>query len=116
MESTCSEGVVGSPIRHRAKATLLRAAILGAGMFVLKVDLDGGAERFRPTRQHLPRRPRRAQQRQPFVQPGRAEFAAVPAESIDYAVMEHCVGAGVDIRMVALDAGWSDLGAWDAVW
>ena len=25
-------------------------------------------------------------------------------------------GSGIDIRMVPLDAGWSDLGAWDAVW
>ena len=51
-----------------------------------------------------------------FVRPGKAEFAAIPAESIDYAVMEHCPGSGFDIRMVPLDAGWTDLGAWDAVW
>jgi mannose-1-phosphate guanylyltransferase/mannose-6-phosphate isomerase len=51
-----------------------------------------------------------------FVRPGKAEFANVPAESIDYAVMEHCPGSEFDIRMVPLDAGWSDLGAWDAVW
>lgn len=45
-------------------------------------------------------------------------FAAIPAESIDYAVMEPASRAqsGVTIRMVPLDAGWSDLGAWDAVW
>jgi mannose-1-phosphate guanylyltransferase/mannose-6-phosphate isomerase len=40
----------------------------------------------------------------------------VPAESVDYAVLERCPGSGIDIRMVPLDAGWSDLGAWDAVW
>jgi mannose-1-phosphate guanylyltransferase/mannose-6-phosphate isomerase len=40
----------------------------------------------------------------------------VPAESVDYAVLEKCPGSGVDIRMVPLDAGWNDLGAWDAVW
>jgi mannose-1-phosphate guanylyltransferase/mannose-6-phosphate isomerase len=50
-----------------------------------------------------------------FVRPGRAEFAAVPAESIDYAVMEKCPGV-LDIRMQPLAAGWNDLGAWDAVW
>ncbi|MBK1712481.1 cupin domain-containing protein, partial [Rubrivivax gelatinosus] len=27
-----------------------------------------------------------------------------------------CPGSGQAIRMVALDAGWSDLGAWEAVW
>jgi mannose-1-phosphate guanylyltransferase/mannose-6-phosphate isomerase len=53
-----------------------------------------------------------------FVRPGKAEFAAIPSESIDYAVMEKCPAesATFDIRMVPLSAGWSDLGAWDAVW
>jgi mannose-1-phosphate guanylyltransferase/mannose-6-phosphate isomerase len=51
-----------------------------------------------------------------FVRPGKAEFAAVPAESVDYAVMEHCAQAGIELRMVPLAAGWNDLGAWDAVW
>ena len=53
----------------------------------------------------------------PFVRPGRAEFEAIPAESVDYAVMEKCPGsAGFAIRMMPLAAGWSDLGAWDGVW
>ena len=45
-------------------------------------------------------------------------FAAIPSESIDYAVMEPAsrAGSGLSVRMVPLDAGWSDLGAWDAVW
>ena len=52
-----------------------------------------------------------------FVRHGKAEFAAVPSESIDYAVMEKCPSSGgFPVKMVALDAGWSDLGAWDAVW
>ncbi len=51
-----------------------------------------------------------------FVRPDTASFAAIPADSVDYAVMEKCPGSAFDIRMVKLDAGWSDLGAWDAVW
>ncbi len=51
-----------------------------------------------------------------FVRPGKSEFERVPSESIDYAVMERCPGSEFDICMVPLDAGWSDLGAWDAVW
>ncbi len=51
-----------------------------------------------------------------FVRPGKAEFAAIPAESVDYAVMEQCPGSPFPTKMVPLDAGWSDLGAWDAVW
>jgi mannose-1-phosphate guanylyltransferase/mannose-6-phosphate isomerase len=51
-----------------------------------------------------------------FIRPTREAFLAVPSESVDYAVMEHCPGSAFDIRMVPLDAGWNDLGAWDAVW
>jgi len=52
-----------------------------------------------------------------FIRPGKTEFQAIPSESIDYAVMEKCPASDAfDIRMVPLDAGWSDLGAWDAVW
>jgi mannose-1-phosphate guanylyltransferase/mannose-6-phosphate isomerase len=41
-----------------------------------------------------------------------AAFAATPSDSIDYAVMEHTTGGAV----VPLDAGWSDVGAWPALW
>ena len=51
-----------------------------------------------------------------FVRPDKALFTAVPSESIDYAVIEKCAGSQYQIKMVELDAGWNDLGAWDAVW
>ncbi|MFG6448279.1 mannose-1-phosphate guanylyltransferase/mannose-6-phosphate isomerase [Roseateles sp. BYS180W] len=51
-----------------------------------------------------------------FVRPDKALFAQIPAESVDYAVMEHCPGSAFALRMVELNAGWSDLGAWEAVW
>ncbi|VVE31925.1 mannose-1-phosphate guanyltransferase [Pandoraea morbifera] len=51
-----------------------------------------------------------------FLRPDRDAFLEVPGESIDYAVIERCPGSEFPIKMVALDAGWSDLGAWDAVW
>ena len=89
-----------------------------AGMFVLRASVWLGAlERLRPdiaAATRLAWDARRSDER--FVRPGAAEFAAVPAESVDYAVMERCPGSGQPIRMVALDAGWNDLGAWDAVW
>jgi mannose-1-phosphate guanylyltransferase/mannose-6-phosphate isomerase len=47
-----------------------------------------------------------------FYRADAAAFAACPADSIDYAVMEKISGAMV----VRLDAGWSDVGAWDALW
>ena len=53
-----------------------------------------------------------------FVRPSRDAFAAIPAESIDYAVMEPIAAkpGSFDLRMVPLAAGWNDLGAWEAVW
>ena len=51
-----------------------------------------------------------------FIRPGKEEFKAIPSESIDYAVIEKCSGSQFPIKMVELDAGWNDLGAWDAVW
>jgi mannose-1-phosphate guanylyltransferase/mannose-6-phosphate isomerase len=51
-----------------------------------------------------------------FIRPGKEEFKAIPSESIDYAVIEKCPKSLYNIRMVELDAGWNDLGAWDAVW
>lgn len=51
-----------------------------------------------------------------FIRPSRDEFSAVPSESIDYAVMEQCHNSQFAVKMIPLDAGWSDLGSWDAVW
>jgi mannose-1-phosphate guanylyltransferase/mannose-6-phosphate isomerase len=51
-----------------------------------------------------------------FVRPDKALFTAVPSESIDYAVIEKCAGSQYHVKMVELDAGWNDLGVWDAVW
>ena len=47
-----------------------------------------------------------------FFRLDEAAFAAVSADSIDYAVMEHTGVAAV----VPMDVGWSDVGAWPALW
>ncbi|MDP3622094.1 MAG: mannose-1-phosphate guanylyltransferase/mannose-6-phosphate isomerase [Polynucleobacter sp.] len=51
-----------------------------------------------------------------FVRPNKALFSGIPSESIDYAVIEKCPGSQYHVKMVELNAGWNDLGAWDAVW
>ena len=51
-----------------------------------------------------------------FVRPDKEAFKSIPAESIDYAVIEHLPNSNITINMVPLDAGWNDLGSWDAVW
>jgi mannose-1-phosphate guanylyltransferase/mannose-6-phosphate isomerase len=93
-----------------------------AGIFVLKASVWLKAlEHFRPdihlaTIQAWLQRSADANSAISFVRPGKAEFAAIPAESVDYSVMERCPGSSFPIQMVPLNAGWTDLGAWDAVW
>ena len=89
-----------------------------AGMFVLKASVWLQAlDTFRPdilTATRSAWEQRRADGH--FIRPGEQAFKDTPSDSIDYAVMERAPGAGLPITMVPLDAGWSDLGAWDAVW
>jgi mannose-1-phosphate guanylyltransferase/mannose-1-phosphate guanylyltransferase/mannose-6-phosphate isomerase len=47
-----------------------------------------------------------------FLRLPHAAFSAVPAKSIDYAVMERTSRAAV----VPADFGWSDVGSWNALW
>jgi mannose-1-phosphate guanylyltransferase/mannose-6-phosphate isomerase len=89
-----------------------------AGIFVLKASVwmaaleHFGADIASDTRLAWQAQTRDAS----FVRPARDAFERVRSESIDYAVMERCPGSGIDMQVVALDAGWNDLGAWDAVW
>jgi len=89
-----------------------------SGMFVLKASVWLAAlKTFRPDIESAVRAAWATRSADAsFVRPGKAEFAQVPSESVDYAVMERCPGSAHDIRMVSLDAGWNDLGAWEAVW
>lgn len=90
-----------------------------AGIFVLKASVWMAAlERFRPDIAQLSRiawEKRAIDSATRFIRPCKADFIAIPADSIDYAVMEHCPDSDFTIKMVPLVAGWSDLGAWDAV-
>ena len=47
-----------------------------------------------------------------FIRPDRDAFIACPDDSIDYAVMEKTSSAVV----IPLDAGWSDVGSYAALW
>lgn len=89
-----------------------------AGLFVLKASVWLAAlETFRPDiLQATTAAWAKKNSDGAFVRPDRASFEAVPSESVDYAVMEKCPSSIFPIEMVPLDAGWSDLGAWDAVW
>ena len=47
-----------------------------------------------------------------FIRVHKESFIASPSESIDYAVMEQAASTIV----IPLEAGWSDIGSWDALW
>ena len=47
-----------------------------------------------------------------FLRVDKLKFESCPSESADYAVMEKTKDAVV----VALDAGWSDIGSWSSLW
>ena len=59
-----------------------------------------------------------------FSRVAKEVFAQCPSDSIDYAVMERlAAGAGAPANaalppgvVIPLSAGWSDVGAWDALW
>lgn len=110
---------VEKPTLEVAKCYLAQGKYFwNAGIFVLKASVWLKAlEQSRPdilqaTKVAWNKRSAEAQ----FIRPGKDEFEAVPSESVDYAAIERCPGSPIPIKMVPLDAGWSDLGSWDAVW
>jgi mannose-1-phosphate guanylyltransferase / mannose-6-phosphate isomerase len=93
-----------------------------SGMFVLRASTWLAAlKEFRPdildaTQKAWDQKTEDQADGTPFVRPDKELFSAIPSESIDYAVIEKCPGSNYQIKMVELNAGWNDLGAWDAVW
>jgi mannose-1-phosphate guanylyltransferase/mannose-6-phosphate isomerase len=59
-----------------------------------------------------------------FVRVGKEAFANCPSDSIDYAVMERIAAGAAEPGsnrlppgvVIPLSAGWSDVGAWEALW
>lgn len=54
-----------------------------------------------------------------FIRLDRAAFEQCPSDSIDYAVMERLTAGTPGLPesvVIPLAAGWSDVGAWDALW
>lgn len=83
------------------------------GIFLLRADaylaaLEAHAPAILAAAREAMARGRRAGGR---IHPDAAAFAASPADSIDYAVMEKAE----KVAMVPVDMGWSDVGSWDAL-
>jgi mannose-1-phosphate guanylyltransferase/mannose-6-phosphate isomerase len=52
----------------------------------------------------------------PICAQAKAEFVVIPTVSDDYAAIERCPDTSFLIKMVPLNAGLKNLGAWDSVW
>ena len=94
------------------------AHLWNAGLFVVKASVWLKlVERFEPNILEALRQAWKTGETDgQFFRPDAELFKASPSISADYAVIEKCPSAGEPVEVVELTAGWSDLGAWDAVW
>jgi mannose-1-phosphate guanylyltransferase/mannose-6-phosphate isomerase len=116
------ERFVEKPNEATAKQYLAEGGYFwNGGMFVLKASVWLAAlKEFRPdilvaTEKAWKEKAADVSGDAQFIRPAKELFNAISSESVDYAVIEKCPGK-LPIKMVELDAGWNDLGAWDAVW
>ena len=93
-----------------------------SGMFVMRTStwLDA-LQQFNPYMLKVTKNAWQVKSRDFFdlieiIRPGKDEFESIPSESIDYVVIEKCPNSHFLVKMVELNAGWNDLGAWEAVW
>lgn len=113
------ERFVEKPDRETAEAYLASGDYFwNSGIFLLRarrwLDL---VERFRPDIAQAVRAAYAGGQHDlDFHRVDAEAFAASPSDSIDYAVMEPLSQEVGQCLVVPLDAGWSDIGAWGALW
>lgn len=92
-----------------------------SGIFVMKASVWlANIQRFRPEIASACRNAYEASLAdQDFLRPEKTAFSACPSDSIDYAVMEPLTdpeGERGAVMVVPLEARWSDVGAWSALW
>jgi mannose-1-phosphate guanylyltransferase len=103
------------PDRLRAEAYVADGGCYwNSGMFLFRASVFlGELKRFRPDiLEACEQAIGTVAQDMDFIRVDADRFGACPADSIDYAVMERTTAAA----MVPLDAGWSDIGSWSALW
>ena len=113
-------GFTEKPDRATAEAYLAGGDHLwNSGMFLLRASVWlQQLERFQPDMLEACRRAWEGGRADgDFCRIDAEAFAACPEDSIDYAVMEPLAREGdVPALVIPLDAGWSDVGSWDALW
>ena len=113
------QGFVEKPDRETAEEYVASGDYFwNAGIFVLKASRWLALiEDFRPDILTAVKQAYESGQRDlDFLRVDQAAFAASPSDSIDYAVMEPLSQRPGECLVVPLDAGWSDIGAWAALW
>lgn len=113
------EAFVEKPALDTAKRYLASGNYLwNSGIFVLRASLWLDAiNRFRPDILASVREAvTLGRQDADFFRLDREAFWCCPSDSIDYAVMEKIAGQSEQVITLPLDAGWSDLGSWLALW
>lgn len=50
-----------------------------------------------------------------FIRFNKTVSKKIPSESIDYAVLENAVDLNIPVKVIKLNAGWDDLGSWEAL-
>ena len=115
MDASRIERFVEKPDRETAREYLAsKAYYWNSGMFMFKASVIAAElEKFVPEVVKTCRSViDGGSQDLDFFRISKDLFSTVPADSIDYAVMEK-TDKGV---MIGFDAGWNDLGSWEALW
>lgn len=90
-----------------------------SGIFLMKTSLwlDAIKEFAPEIYQQVTKSVEHGQSDGQFFRLNKDDFTNCPDDSIDYAVMENVSGSNkFKSALVSLDAGWSDIGSWAAVW
>ncbi len=115
------ESFVEKPDAARARRFIAsRKYTWNSGMFMLRASCwSETLARFAPDIAAAAEKAwSRAQRDGDFLRLDADAFRACRSDSIDKAVAERLAGGkgSPQLRMVPLDAGWSDIGSWDAIW
>jgi mannose-1-phosphate guanylyltransferase len=120
------EQFVEKPSAKTAKQYLEQEYLWNSGMFLMRADCY--LQALKTYRNDIfiacEKAMANTHQDMDFIRIDTEAFTACPNESIDYAVMEPLAsvndfnlnGDGPAVVVASLDAGWSDIGSWSALW
>ncbi|MGY9053148.1 MAG: sugar phosphate nucleotidyltransferase, partial [Rhodobacterales bacterium] len=113
--STALKAFIEKPSKAYAKEMVDAGSFLwNAGIFLFHThDITSAFDEHAPTiKNHVSKALKASTNDLGFCRLGIKDWANAESISIDYAVMEKAK----NLSVVPFDAGWSDLGGWDAVW